>query len=413
MKFPDKNNIVKFSLIGLVVVVILILALTVGRIIIIPPDDSSGDSDDFQYFPSSPDADTGNNPGQIGRRIIETVGEFIGLGNSPTDLSDENLVNISNQPVSGFNFLNNSIVYYIERGTGHLYTNPTDTLNKARLSNTAAPGMHEIWWNNSNDPLFIVERVTERLTTRLFSGVLGEDTKQSGLIFTPVSEDIHNLTARQGELFYFTESVAGGFSLIKNSFNFTAPENVVEKIELKEFNIHPTDNGVFLSTKSSYYSDGTLFKAENNVLTKVLSGAKGFQVTVNNLGDRAMVSEYENSVLVSYLYKIDSGEKITLSNAYLTDKCIASQKSTLFYCAGSVNPEQTSYPDVWFKGLISHNDNIWKIDTETGTETSITTWNSDEGVDIYRPRLSPDEDFLVFLNKKDLSLWSLDITTAF
>lgn len=411
----DKKKIINFSLIGLVVVILIFLAITVGRIIITPPEEGS-ETEDFQYFPESDEIESSNRSPNISQRVIRTIGDFINGSNqqNQTDIDDNRLFQISNQAISGFNFLDANRLYFIERNTGHMYINQISLDDRSRLSNTAAPGIYKIWWNTGNDPLLIVERVAERLSTRFFSGVLEEDGDVRKLAFSPIGEVLYNPTQYQNRLFYITDTVSGQYSLLSNSFSFNEPEVLIEEIPVKEFSITPTKAGVFLTTKPSYTADGALFRVtEAGELNKILKGSNGFQAKINQNGDKLIVSQYENQILKTYLYNIESGEKISLTNTYLPDKCTSSQESTLFYCAGSVNPETTTYPNDWYKGLISHNDNIWQIDTETGTETSLTGWTTNNGLDVYQLRLDTTEDFLVFINKKDLSLWSFDLREEF
>lgn len=413
MRKFSRDQLIKYSLIGIIVVIIIVLAFTVGRIIITPPDDTQGNSDNFDYFPQSSDSDTGNDS-QIGRRIINTIGDLLGASNDQPRLSADNLFSVSDQAVSGFNYLDDNTVYYIERSTGHLYTNLPDKNNKKRLSNTASPGMYKIWWNTTNNPLFITEKISERLVTRFFSATLSEKEAQSdGLSFVPVSESIYNPTSLGNKIFYFTENIAGDYSLVENSFDFSSPQFILEDTPLKEFVITPTEKGVYLATKPGYYSSGVLFFVKDNKLEKVLNGQNGFSVLLDKKGDIAIISEYQKNSFVSYLYNIETKEKVNLTNGYLTEKCVPSEKSTIFYCAGLINQSQPNYPDIWFKGLISHNDNIWKIDTTNGTETQITFWDNENGIDVYRPKLTTDEKYLLFQNKKDLSLWSLDLNPTF
>ncbi|HEY0221172.1 MAG TPA: hypothetical protein VGC58_03045 [Candidatus Paceibacterota bacterium] len=67
---------------------------------------------------------------------------------------------------------------------------------------------------------------------------------------------------------------------------------------------------------------------------------------------------------------------------------------------------------MWYKGIVSFSDDIWQYNTKDFTSKSLTDLKSESGedVDVIKPILSENEQYLIFVNKKDNSLWSLDLT---
>ena len=65
--------------------------------------------------------------------------------------------------------------------------------------------------------------------------------------------------------------------------------------------------------------------------------------------------------------------------------------------------------DLWYQGLISFSDSMWIIDTKTQTTNILINPIDVVGkeIDIIKPILSPDENYLFFVNKKDSTLWQL------
>jgi hypothetical protein len=66
----------------------------------------------------------------------------------------------------------------------------------------------------------------------------------------------------------------------------------------------------------------------------------------------------------------------------------------------------------WYQGTISTDDDIWKIDTKNNSSILIESLENDSGlkIDVIKPILSTNEQYLVFINKTDNTLWSLDLT---
>jgi hypothetical protein len=66
----------------------------------------------------------------------------------------------------------------------------------------------------------------------------------------------------------------------------------------------------------------------------------------------------------------------------------------------------------WYIGNISFRDDIWKYDLKNNTAVIIDNLTDESGIkiDVIKPQLSVNEKYLVFINKIDGTLWSLDLT---
>jgi hypothetical protein len=95
----------------------------------------------------------------------------------------------------------------------------------------------------------------------------------------------------------------------------------------------------------------------------------------------------------------------------LPEKCVWKKDNASLYCAiPSVFPSG-EYPDSWYQGISSFNDNIWMVDAVTGKTTPVFVPGSLtlKLLDMTNLTLSPAEDFLFFINKRDSSLWAFDL----
>ena len=70
-----------------------------------------------------------------------------------------------------------------------------------------------------------------------------------------------------------------------------------------------------------------------------------------------------------------------------------------------------NYPDAWYQGIVSFDDIFWKIDLIS--QTSVVLFDPEElggeKIDGIKLSLSPSENLLFFVNKKNGSLWSYDL----
>ncbi len=95
-----------------------------------------------------------------------------------------------------------------------------------------------------------------------------------------------------------------------------------------------------------------------------------------------------------------------------TDKCTWSADSLFIYCAVPDSLAYgTEYPDVWYQGIETYQDSLYRIDVETLEEVVLSNIPADYGESIDVEKIMVDEQdlYLYFINKKDESLWSYRI----
>jgi hypothetical protein len=109
-----------------------------------------------------------------------------------------------------------------------------------------------------------------------------------------------------------------------------------------------------------------------------------------------------------------TGERGEAPVTTLPEKCVWSKDHVrTLYCGVPKNVRSSTYPDAWYQGLLSFSDDIWVIDLAMGSANVIATpvETAGEEIDLINPMLSPDEHYLIFMNKKDSSLWSLRLVS--
>ncbi len=71
-----------------------------------------------------------------------------------------------------------------------------------------------------------------------------------------------------------------------------------------------------------------------------------------------------------------------------------------------------SFPDDWYKGVVSYTDSIVSIDIETGNTTSLIDLLNESGreVDVYKIGKNSGSTKIYMVNKNDNTLWLYDRT---
>ena len=131
---------------------------------------------------------------------------------------------------------------------------------------------------------------------------------------------------------------------------------------------------------------------------------------MDSKAEKVLFTHNQANRLLLSVFDIDEGEVTDLPLWTLTEKCVWSEKnSVIIYCGASNFIPRGESLDLWYQGITSFSDSVWMIDIETQTVKVLAdpVNIAGEEIDLIKPVLSQDENYLFFINKKDSSLWSL------
>lgn len=176
----------------------------------------------------------------------------------------------------------------------------------------------------------------------------------------------------------------------------------------------PKEDILALTTKPGSFSEGFLFFLNTRAgsVTKILGGVEGLLTLPSADAKLVLYSGAVGGSLYAKLLNADSLKEFEFPVSTLADKCLWSQKKvTVVYCAVPTSAPTALYPDDWYQGKVSFDDELVKIDTTTGETTTILKPEAatKETMDITNMSLDGQEKILLFQNKKDLSLWALTL----
>jgi len=347
----------------------------------------------------------GGEPGKI------TSGNIVSLSGEALDLWK-----ISENPVSGATIVGtatSTTVKFVEKATGHIYEMPAITRQISRISNTTIPKSEKIiWGRNANKLLFQYE--TDE-TIKTYYAEVGTSTGSERALINGkfLSDNIGEIVSSKiADKILYLLSFPDASSIQVANFDGTNPSNVYAS-RIKDWLISWQGDGAYIATTKA--SAGILgysyiIDSKSKNLSKILGGVLGLTVladrTVNNILYSDSVQGKIGLNLLNRANKTDT----TITPETLPEKCVWGTKNTeILYCGTPKQIPIGEYPDVWYKGSILFNDDIWKYDTSTG-ETDVVvdlTEKTKENIDVIDPVLSSDETFLIFRNKRDFSLWGL------
>jgi len=231
-----------------------------------------------------------------------------------------------------------------------------------------------------------------------------ENLYQTALTFLPENiKDLAFIGSLQ-KIFYLEEDSLGTIGTLADTSN----QKKVQIFEsgATEWNIHKNRNDMVISTKASSNSIGLSYSLSSaGSMKKILGGQFGLTLNVSPTKEKAIYSESTRDGFVLNLYNVTQNKILKLDYLTLPEKCVWSRVSPkIVYCAVPKGIPAGNYPETWYQGEVSFEDNIWMMNSETGEETLVETFNLVDGTDLF---LSDKEQYLFFTNKKDSQLWSL------
>jgi len=370
--------------------------------------------------------------------------EFENNNQEPTNQETISVINkqrkISENPVSGYKLIDRitetssnlsqngedetteteTVYIFSNKSNGNIFETSSKNSKVERVTNTTIPKVYESLFSQDEDFVIFryldegnnVESYFSKLTkNNSTTTISGDESNFYTLESSFLPRNIKNIKiSSENNVFYTLETSNGLNGFVFNTNNKTNQSLVLES-EIKQFNTEwLNENTILLGTKPSLYSDSFLFEynLSDKKLNKILEANEGFTFIPKINSNKILYSELSGSNMKTFVLNIDTDTKQEVrTNTIAGDKCVWSQlEENIIYCAEPTIPIGVGYPNSWYKGLISFNDKLFKINTDTNTKQEVTLNGS---FDITNIKLSPKEDFITFINKKDFILWSIDL----
>jgi len=336
--------------------------------------------------------------------------------------TEARLVKISEVPVSGFTVYDvgsSTLIRYIDRATGNLFEVNTTKSQKNRISNTTIPKVEDIAWG-SRGSSFVMRYAKDGVVQGLYAvvssttatstsvGALSELTSTA----LPVGIVSYVYAPKKDQaVFATTESGTIKVSTMNTKTRVSSP---VWTFPTTEWLLSwPADTVISANTKASNGVAGYLL--EINPVTKkvmtVLSGVPGLTTLMNNKTKWVLFSESDENGTKLKVYDPQNLTKQEIVPTTLPEKCVWTNTSVRLLCAVPKSLIGT-LPDDWYQGVTTFSDSMWLYDPNAGWATEVSADLEKESgtqIDVINPELSPKDTLLVFMNKKDLSLWALKI----
>ena len=336
---------------------------------------------------------------------------------TPTDFT-QRLRKITSEPVAGAGIVDvkaGSVVRYIEKATGHIYEVELFSPRQGRISNTTMPMVYEAFWGNKNTSLatqYLKDDDSTIETYLINIKDLSTSTENTiGGLQLPLN--ISNVSVFGNNVFYLEQRDYNSYGIITN-FTNTNKKQIWSSPIKDVLPQYVNNKTVALTTKPNENSLGYLYFVDTNTgsIKKILGDIQGLTTLTNHGATDILYTDLSSGVKMN-LYNIKNAVTEELMPVTFPEKCVWSNKNTnVIYCAVSKEALEKNYLSLWYRGLISTRDEIWKYDLGAKTSDIVINLGKEGGeeIDVIKPILSDNDQYLMFVNKKDNSLWSLDLT---
>ena len=309
-------------------------------------------------------------------------------------------------------------IRYVARADGNIYQTFADQIDERKFTGNVIPEVYDAYFSNKGDSVTMRYLNDDDKTIETFMGLLpketlGADTTVNEIKGSFLPENILNISVSPDnlKLFYL-------FNLKDNeaSIGITTDSTGNKKVQVFDspftewLSWWPNNRMITLNTKPSSNVPGYMYSIdpENKALNKILGNINGLTTLTSPSGKLVL---YSSNNLNLNIYNVDTKTSTSLGIRTLPEKCVWSKLSDFVYCAVPKSINGTNYPDTWYQGEVSFNDQIWLINVLDGTTGLISDPENEKGesVDGIKLALDENENYLFFVNKKDSYLWELSL----
>lgn len=302
--------------------------------------------------------------------------------------------------------LEDTEVRFVERQSGNVYAFRIHDRTLTRISNKTLPGIAEAVWVPDGSRVFARfianDSGDDRIATYSMEASGGDGYfLEPGLASVGVTGSSTLYTLLSGSNGSVASVARVGDTAIATLFT-----TALSSISLKPF------GGDFVATtRASAEVGGYSFLVQKGSgrFVRALGPFQGLSTLPDPTGKYILYSYIYRGKLLLSVYNMANHTATQLPVATLAEKCVWTPGSTGLYC-GIPTALPAGLPDIWYQGVNSFSDRLWRIDMDTRLATLVVDpfAVAEVSIDMVALTMDPVEDALIFTNKADGSLWAYD-----
>lgn len=303
-----------------------------------------------------------------------------------------------------------TVIRYIEKGTGNTFDYVPETGETARLTNQTIPRIQEAFLGDNGNRVFIRYLKEDNQTIETYLAtvpkqILGGDGSAGELVGKFLEKNIvdMSLSPKKDSAFLQTINNTGALGGILTLLDenkkqvFTSPFSEWLSQWVK-------DDTITMTTKASGFVEGHMygFNTKTNAFTKIFGNVFGLTTNTNPALTKILFSKSTDRGIILGLHNRADSKNYSLNVTTLPEKCTWSSTGGTLYCAVPKLIPRAVYPDEWYQGSISFNDQIIRLDPTQLYDNEVLVDPETEGVVVDAVQLQVDtkEVYTAFIDKK-------------
>ncbi len=333
-----------------------------------------------------------------------------------TNVRDKKLRQLTTKPVAGFGEINEfqtptlPTLYYVEMGTGHIFSINLETSEETRVSGTTVVGANLAEVSSNGDYVVMMSKNNTK-SAPLVVGKISTTTSELEIEDFSNPADQFNLSKDGTELMYSSREPEG---LVGHVYNFTnQTKKVLFKLPFHETFIQwgeKSNMPHYFNPKPSYALEGYLYQALNEKTSRL--PVEGFGLSSLATKDIVAYSAFSMTGTKNYLYdrNLHTNEQIPIR--ILPEKCVLNSSTSLICAYDGQTSLPAEFPDAWYQGKVSFKDSLFLIDGPNKEDLKLlvnTFTETGRELDITNLKLGISGRVLYFINKNDNTLWMYEL----
>lgn len=354
-----------------------------------------------------PTAGQGKEPGQTS--VLTTPG-------TPTVISSR-LVRISAGPVALGEVVTSrrgtastsaeSMVYFIERQSGNVFSYSSSLKTLTRTSNKTVPGIQSAAWLPNASLAFV-----RYLSGGDFSTINTYALMANGGAGFFLPQNLSDVSVSSTNVLTLASGVNGSVALLLNPDGTHSTELFTTPLSSIRASFAGKNQYLVYTKPSSGLSGNAFLVDRAGTFSKIAGPLPGLVALASPSGKWVLVSYTNNGAMQMQLVNAATNETLPLPVATIADKCVWAADDSVLYCGIPMDPPLgAEYPDEWYQGAVHFSDRIWKIQVAGRYAQLLLDFmaEAEEELDAISLGIDPLSSTLVFVNKNDLSLWSYSL----
>lgn len=298
-------------------------------------------------------------------------------------------------------------INYIERESGNIYSYLVHAATLTRTSNKTIPGIQSASWLPDASLAFV-----RYLSGTDFSIINTYALFANGSDGFFLPQNIADISVSSTSILTLASGVNGSIASLERVDGTHTTTVFTSPLSMLRISFAGKSHYLaFTKPSSGLLGDAFIVDSAGN-FSRIAGPLNGLVALASPSGKWVLVSFTNANGMQMELVNTVTNEVIPLPVATIADKCVWTSDNSTIYCGIPVNPPQNSaYPDDWYKGVVHFTDRIWKIDVSGRYAQLVLDFSkaTNSSLDAEALAVDPLNSVLTFVNKNDGSLWSYSL----